>query len=140
MQAQIYDKSYTADAGLVALAAQFAAVVAGAEDGGVAAPGGQNAAGFMGFAQTVPTAAGGAVAVRKLGISRAIGYGTINFGDAVAIYSGNGDVYSVQAAIEAAPGTAAAINVIGTAGNITTVNGDPVEIFVNPYVVNVAVS
>ena len=140
MQTQIFDKSYTADAALVTLATQFAAVIVGAEDGGVTVPSAQNCAGFMGFAQTIPTATGGSVAVRKLGISRAIGYGTIAYGDAVAINSASGDVYSVQAAIQAAPGTAKVYNVIGTAETSTTVNGAIVEIFINPDVVSVAAS
>lgn len=140
MPISVLTVSYKADASLVALAKQFVAVVAGAEDGGVAAPGAQNAAGFMGVAQTIPGAALAPVSVMKIGISQMIGKGTIAFGDAVAIYSASGDVYSVQAALQAGPGSAKVWNVIGVAESSVTVDGDFVNVFIGADTVPVAVS
>lgn len=136
MQTQIYDKSYTADQSVVTAATQFAAVVVGAEDGGCAMPAGQNAPKFLGFAQTVPTILNAPVSVRKLGISRAIGFGVIHFGDHLAINSAAGDVYSIETAVEAGDQvTAANFYSVGTAETSTVNNGDTVEVFVNPQAV-----
>jgi hypothetical protein len=152
MANMVYDLltvSYQADASIVTAANQYVVVVAttasakGAPtelDGGAAMPNAQGAAGILGIAQTVPTVALAPVSVRKLGISWAIGHGTINYGDHVAIYSNAGDVYSVEAAIQAAPGTAATFNIVGTAESTVTVNGDLIKIYINPSVVAIAVS
>lgn len=146
---QICDLSYQADASVVTAATQFVVVVATDSaasggptqlDGGVAMPNALGAGQIMGIAQTIPTVALGAVAVRKLGSSWCVGYGTIVAGHHVAVHSNAGDVYDVEAAIEAAPGTAAVFNIVGTAESSTTSNGQLVLVWIAPCVVNVAAS
>jgi len=147
MQTQIYDKTYTADATLAGSTGpaasssnQYLAVVQGAEDGGVTLPGAANAAHFLGITQTSQTATGGAISVRKHGVSLAWSGGAIAAGNHVGIYSANGDVVDVEASIDAAPGTAKVWQVIGIAETSTTAAGQLVEVFICPFVVNVAVS
>lgn len=148
MTTQIYDKSYTADAGLAASTGpapsasnQYLAVVQGAEDGGVALPGAQNAPKVMGITQTAQSGTGGSISVRKLGVSYAWSKGAISAGDHVAIYSASGDVYSVEAAIEAGlHNPAEVIYTVGVAETSVTGDGMLVEIFVNPVPITLAVS
>ena len=98
---QVLDVTYKADASVVTAATQFVVVVqtnaaaSGAPtalDGGVAMPNAIGVGQIAGIAQTVPGAALGPVNVRKLGLSWAVGYGTIAGGHRVAIHSSAGDV------------------------------------------------
>lgn len=136
MQTQIFDRSYITDTAI----GQFVAVVAGAEDGGVALPGAANAAGFMGFTQVATTAGAQPTSVRKLGVSLATSNGAITRGHHVGIASAAGDVIDIESAIDAAPGTAKAWQAIGVAKTSCTGSGALIEVFVAPSVINVAVS
>jgi hypothetical protein len=129
--------TYSADAALE----QFVAVVQGAADGSCKLPAAQNAAQFLGFTQAAQSHVNGSVPVMRLGISAAIGHGTIARGDHVAIYSANGDVYSVEAAVAAGLAAAAAvIYAIGTAENSVANNGDIVYVWIQPELIPLAVS
>jgi hypothetical protein len=133
----IFDKTYTIDNASVT---QFAAVVQGASDGSCALPGAQNATHFLGFTQAKQANQNAGVAVRRLGISAAIGHGAIARGDRVAIYSAAGDVYSVEATVAAGAGTASVTNVIGRAENTTANNGDVVYVWIEPAEISLAAS
>jgi|GEM_PF-870527 len=119
--------------------AKFACVVQGAADGNCKLPTAQNVAGFVGVTVEAQANQYKGVAVQKNGIFDVIAGGTITRGDRLAIYSAAGDVYSVEAAIEAAPGTAARYNVVGKA-EMSAVAGDQFPMFLQDYVVNIAVS
>jgi hypothetical protein len=73
-------------------------------------------------------------------VSLAWSNGAIAAGNHVGIASANGDVADIEAAIDAAPGTAKVWQVIGVAETSATASGQLIEVFVNPSVVNVAVS
>ena len=75
----------------------------------------------------------------RTGIVNVLAGGTITRGDRVAINSVAGDVYSVEAAIDAAPGTAKNFNIVGRA-EVSAVSGDLFPIFITDFQVNVAVS
>jgi hypothetical protein len=122
-------------------AGQFVAVVQGASDGSCKLPTAQNAAQFLGFTQATQTRQYHSVPVMRLGISAAIGKGTITRGDHLAIYSANGDVYSVEAAVAAGlANPAEVINTVGTAENSTSNDGDAVYVFIKPELIALAVS
>lgn len=138
MQTQIYDKSCKTDA---AISVQYAAVVQGASDGSVAMPGAANAAKFLGFAQTLTTAAGQSCAVRMLGISRAIAKGVIAAGDRVAINGTGGDVISKETVVEAGlAGTATVVYTVGIALTTSAVDGDLIDVWIAPQEIPLAVS
>jgi hypothetical protein len=120
---------------------QFLAVVQGASDGSCKLPTAQNAAHFLGFSQAAQTHQNGSVPVMRLGISPAVGNGVIARGDHLAIYSANGDVYSVEAAVAAGlAGAATVVNTVGTAENSTANDGDIVYVWINPELIPLAVS
>lgn len=115
-------------------------MVQGAEDGGVAMPGAANAAHFMGITRTAQTVGGAPISVRKMGVSLAWSNGAISAGNHVGIASANGDVADIEAAIDAAPGTAKVWQAIGVAETSATGSGQLIEVFIQPSVVSVAVS
>jgi hypothetical protein len=120
---------------------QFAAVVQGAADGSCALPSEQNVEGFVGFTQAAQSTVDDSVAVMTEGVSAAYSGGDITRGHKVAINSAAGDVYDVDAAIEAGLATpAAVIHVIGEARNSVTGSGKLVYIKIRPFVVALAVS
>jgi len=121
---------------------QFVAVVQGAGDGTCKKPTGQNAAGFLGLTKTAQAKQNKGVSVARTGIARALAKGAITRGDRLSIYSASGDVYSVEAAIAAIniAVQAVEINVIGTAENSTTSDGDVVYVFIHPQTVITPVS
>jgi hypothetical protein len=118
---------------------QFVVVVQGAEDGGCKIPTAVNAAGFLGVTLEARTIQNSSVSVCKSGTVRVVAGGTITRGDRLRVHSNAGDVESCEAAITAAPGTAAVFNVIGMA-EVSAVAGDIFDMFIAPCVVNVAVS
>ncbi len=118
---------------------KYACVVQGAADGNCKLPTAQNVAGFVGVTIEEQALQFKGVAVQKNGIFNVVAGGTIARGDRLAINSVAGDVYSVEAAIEAAPGTAARFNVVGKA-EVSAVSGDQFPMFIQDYVVNVAAS
>ncbi len=118
---------------------QYVCVVQDAADGQVKLPTAQNAAGFQGVTLEAQPNQYKGVAVQKEGIVRVNAGGTIARGDRLAINSVAGDVYSVEALIQAAPGTAARINVVGRAES-SAVAGDIFPMHIQDYVVNIAVS
>lgn len=118
---------------------RFVVVVQGAEDGGCKIPTAVNAAGFIGVTVAAQSAQNAPVAVCRTGSMRVAAGGTITRGDRLRIHSNIGDVESCEAAITAAPGTAAVFNVIGTA-DVSAVAGDTFDMFIAPCIVNVAVS
>lgn len=134
----VMDKAYTIDD--AAGVGQYIAVVCGAADGGCKKPGGANAAGFLGFTQEAQSKQNKGVAVRKLGISRAIAAGAIAAGDRVNIADNTGKVASVEAVVVAAPGTATRQEVIGKAETTAANSGDIVYVFIAPQIVSIAVS
>ena len=118
---------------------KFACVVQGAADGNCKLPTAQNVAGFVGVTTEAQPNQYKGVAVQKNGIFDVVAGGTITRGDRLAINSSAGDVYSVEALIEAAPGTAARINVVGKA-EMSAVLGDQFPMLLQDYVVNIAAS
>lgn len=118
---------------------QFVVVVQGAADGACKIPTAINAAGFLGITIEARGAQNQGVAVCKNGVCRVVAGGTITRGDRVRIHSNIGDVESCEAAIVAAPGTAAVFNVIGIA-EVSAAAGDIFDINITPYSVNVAAS
>jgi hypothetical protein len=118
---------------------QYVCVVQGASDGSCKLPTAQNAPGFLGVTIEQQTNQNKAVAVCKSGLVRVTAGGTITRGDRLAINSTAGDVYSVEAAITAAPGTAKVFNVVGMA-EVSAVSGDIFSMWIMPFLVSVAVS
>lgn len=118
---------------------QFIVAVQGANDGGCKKPTAANAAGFLGVTTEQQLNQNRGVPVQKAGIARVKAQGNITRGDRLAIGSNVGDVKSVEAQITAAPGTAAVVNVIGTA-EASAVAGDIFPMMIQPFVVNIAVS
>ena len=114
-------------------------VVQGAADGNCKLPTAQNAGGFLGVTVEAQANQYKGVAVCRTGIVNVLAGGTITRGDRVAINSVAGDVYSVEAAIDAAPGTAKNFNIVGRA-EVSAVSGDLFPIFITDFQVNVAVS
>jgi hypothetical protein len=122
----------------------FLAVVAGAAQGDCMLPGGANAKGFVGFTSDSLTAAQCAYATLPVipvvrGRCRAIAAGTITHGHWVQIGAATGTVADCQAAVDAAPGVAAEVNVIGKAETDATV-GQYVVVTTQEFVVQIAVS
>jgi hypothetical protein len=134
----VLDKAYTIDD--AAGVGQYLCVVRGAADGGCKKPGGANAAGFCGITQEAQSKQNKGVAVRKLGISRAIASGAITQGDRVNIAGVSGKVQSCEATVTHAPGTAAVTEVIGVAETTSVNDGDTIYVFITPFPVNIAVS
>lgn len=114
-------------------------VVQGASDGSCKIPTAINAAGFLGVTIEPQVNQNRNVAVQKDGIVNVIAGGAITRGDRLRIHSNIGDVESCEAAITAAPGTAAVFNVIGQA-EVSAVAGQIFPMMVRSFVVNVAVS
>jgi len=134
---EVFTPSYTVDSAVT----QFQAVVQGAADGSVAPPGAQNAAQCLGISQAAQATAGAAVSVRRLGISAFVGHGAITRGDHLAIYSANGDLYSVETAVAAGlANPASVINVVGTAECSVANSGDIGYVFIHPQLIALAVS
>ncbi len=130
-------ESFTVDAAVT----QFAAVVQGASDGSCKMPAGQNDKKFLGFTQAAQATVSAPTSVITEGVSQAISNGAIARGDTVAIYSANGDVYSVEAAVEAGlAAQAAVIYTIGTARNSVTGSGQIVYVKIRPQIIPLAVS
>jgi hypothetical protein len=120
---------------------QFAAVVQGAADGSCVLPSAQNVEGFLGFTQAAQATAQDSVAVMTDGVSPAIAGGAITRGHKVAINSAAGDVYDVDAAIEAGLKNPATVyHVIGEARNSVTAVGQIVYVKIRPLVIPLAVS
>lgn len=120
-------KAYTIDnAGGVG---KYVCVVQGAEDGGCKLPTAQGVPGFVGVTAEAQPNQNKGVAVVKSGIFDVVAGGAIARGDRLAINSVAGDVYSVEAAINAAPGTAAVFHVVGVA-EISAVAGDQFPMFI----------
>ena len=94
---------------------QFVAVVIGANDGGCKKPTGANAANCLGITIEAQTHQGKGVSVRLMGQSFFTAKGAINFGDHLNIASSAGDLQSVETGVNAAPGTAAQLNIVGIA-------------------------
>jgi hypothetical protein len=118
---------------------QYVAVVQGAADGNCKIPTGANAVGFVGVTLEAQTNQYKGVAVCKSGIVRVLAHGAIARGDHLVIGSNVGDVSSIEAVITAAPGTASVQNIIGVAEK-SAVAGDVFPMFIQPFVVNIAVS
>ena len=119
---------------------QFVAVVQGAAAGGCKTPAAANAPKFLGFTQEAQPLQHKGVTVQISGISRAIASGVISAGDAVCIDGATGKVASCQADVEAAPGTAKIIRVIGQAESTAAADGDTVLVRICPYVAKTAAS
>jgi hypothetical protein len=117
----------------------FICVVQGAGDGTCKKPAAANAAGFLGVTLEAQPNQNRGVTVCKEGIVRVVAQGTIARGDRLAIGSAAGDVKSVEALIVAAPGAASVQNVIGQA-EASAVAGDIFQMWIKPFVVNIAVS
>jgi hypothetical protein len=133
----VFDTTYREeDAGGVL---QYRAVVQGANEGGCKKPAAANAGGFLGFTQA-SAAQNIGVPVRKLGTSRAVAAGVIAAGDYVNIADNVGKVQSCQADVDAAPGVAKQLNVIGKAETAAGADGDVIQVFVCPFVVKTAAS
>lgn len=109
--------------------AKFACVVQGAADGNCKLPTAQGVGGFVGVTTEAQPNQYKGVAVAKTGIFDVIAGGTITRGDRLAINSSAGDVYSVEAAIDAAPGTAAVFHIVGIA-ETSAVSGDQFPMFI----------
>jgi hypothetical protein len=137
-QSYVLDKTYQIED--AAGVGQFIAVVVGANDGGCKKPAAANAKGFLGFTQEAQTHQNKGVAVRKIGISRAIAAAAIANGDWVAIDGTTGKVKSVQTAVDAVPGTAADVQVIGKAEAAASADGDIIPVFIHQTVAKVAAS
>lgn len=118
---------------------QYVAVVCGANDGCVKKPAGADAAGFVGVTIESQTNQNKGVAVQKSGIVRVKAAGTITRGDRLAINGVLGDVKTIEAIVVAAPGTASVRNIIGIA-EASAVVGDTFPMWIQPSVVNIAVS
>jgi len=130
-------ESFAVDAAVT----QFAAVVQGAADGSCVLPGGQNVEGFLGFTQAAQSTAEDSVPVMTDGVSAAYAGGAITRGHKVAINSAAGDVYDVDAAIEAGLHTPAeVIHAVGEARNSVTGAGQIVYVKIRPLVIPLAVS
>ena len=120
---------------------KYCCVVQGAADGNCKLPTAQNAKGFLGVTvESQPNQYRGVPVCRAGSIYSMTAGGTIARGDRVAINSAAGDVYSVEALIEAAPsGTAAQYHVVGRA-EVSAVAGDIFPVFIEDYTVNLAAS
>ena len=120
----------------------FLAVVAGANAGGCNLPGGANAKGFVGLTTDSLLAAqqGQAVPVVRGSRCRAVAAGAITHGHWVNIADATGKVADCQAAVDAAPGVAADVEVIGKAETDAVNSGDTVFITTQEFVAKVAVS
>jgi hypothetical protein len=121
--------------------APFLAMVAGAVAGGCNLPGGANAKGFVGFTVDSLLAAqqGQAVPVVR-GRVRATAAAAITHGHWVNIADNTGKVQDCQAAVDAAPGAPAEVNVIGKAETDTTNSGDQLFVTTQEFVVQIAAS
>ena len=121
--------------------AAFVALVAGANAGGCALPGAENAAGFVGFSTDTLTAAqqGQAIPVKR-GRCRAIAAGAITHGHWVRIADNTGKVEDCQTLVDSAPGTASNCYVIGKAETDAVNSGDQVIVTTMEFVVKTAVS
>jgi hypothetical protein len=118
---------------------KYCCVVQGAADGNCKLPTAQNAPGFLGVTVEAQPNQYKGVPVCRTGIYGMTAGGAITRGDRVAINSAAGDVYSVEALIEAAPGAPARIHVVGRA-EISAVAGDIFPVFIEDYTVNIAAS
>ncbi len=115
-------------------------MVQGANEGGCKKPAAANAKAFLGISQESQSGQNKPVAVRKIGISRAVAAGPIAAGDYINIADATGKVQSCQAAVDAAPGVAAQTNVIGQAETAAGADGDVILAFIQRFVVKTAVS
>lgn len=116
----------------------FAAVVAGTAAGQCKLPAAENAAGFVGFTTDSGTQ-GQAIPVAR-GRCRAIAAGVITHGHWVRIAGNTGKVEDCQTAVDAAPGVAADVQVIGKAETDAAVDGDPVTVTTQEFVAKIAAS
>lgn len=114
-------------------------LVFGANDGGCKKPTGINVAGFLGVAREDQLTQNKGVPVDKEGIVAVKYGGTITRGDRLRIHSNLGDVESCEAAIVAAPGTAAVFHIVGKA-EISGVAGDLGRMKILDFQVNQSVS
>jgi hypothetical protein len=120
----------------------FLAVVAGTNAGGCNLPGAENAAGFVGFTADSLIAAqqGQALSVVRGPRCRAVAAGQCTHGHWARIANNSGQVEDCQTAVDASPGTAAEINVIGKIETDATNAGDTVFVTTQEFVVKTAVS
>lgn len=120
----------------------FLAVVAGANAGGCNLPGGANAAGFLGFTVDVlpTTEQNEAIAVVCGRRCQAVAAGACTHGHWASIADNTGKVQDCQAAVDAAPGTPAEINVIGKFQTDAVNSGDSVFVTTQEFVVQIATS
>jgi hypothetical protein len=127
----------------------YLAVVAGVAAGNCNLPAAQNAKGFMGFTADSLTAAQCAYSTlptvpvyrgRCRAIASAVNGGVITHGHWVRISNANGQIEDCQALVDAAPGTAAEINVIGKAETDTAAAGQQLFVTTQEFVVQIAVS
>jgi hypothetical protein len=136
----VLDRTFTIDdaAGVT----QYAAVVVGAAEGGCKKPAGSNAKQFLGFTQESQANQNKGVAVRVMGVSYAVAAGAIANGDWVETSGTDGKVASCEAAVNATPGTAAQVNVIGRALSAATTGGggDVILVLIWPHTVQIAAS
>ena len=119
------------------------AVVAGTNPGGCNLPGGANAKGFLGITSDSLLAAeqNMPVSVVRMGCRiAAVASGAITHGHWVNIANASGQVQDCEAAVNAAPGTAAQVNVIGKAETDAVNAGDQVYITIEEFVVQIAAS
>lgn len=118
------------------------AVVAGASAGGCDLPAGANAKGFVGLTadSLLSTEQYMPVSVVRGFRGAAVAAGAITHGHWVNIGDAAGRVADCQAAVDAAPGTAAQVNVIGKAETDAVNAGDQVYITIIEFVVQIAAS
>jgi hypothetical protein len=136
-QSQGLVKAYTIDnAGGVT---EYSAVVQGAEDGGCKIPTGANVGGFLGLTIEAQPNQNKGVAVQKTGIARARSLAGWTRGDWLGIGDNTGALTTVEATVIHAPGTASIQYLVGIAE--TSANaGDIAPVWINPGIVNIAVS